>query len=155
MRVKLTVCSDSARCAGHDSFVNNSLTHAKALLTTLATFLLFDTEIRRCVADKHDLLPYVSVSLTCRYTGVRYAACQVVRMLSRAVGVLRTSITDSGLGIAVFELFKKGMDGGIAKHKDRGVEGEDVRVVDAALKAICNLVVEFSPLASVSHSRPA
>ncbi|KAH6903435.1 armadillo-type protein [Coprinopsis sp. MPI-PUGE-AT-0042] len=120
----------------------------EAALTTLASFSLFDTEIRRCVTDKHELLPYVSVSLTCRYTGVRYAACQVVRMLSRAVGVLRTSITDSGLGMAVFELFKKGMDGGIAKGKDRIVEGEDVRVVDAALKAICNLVVEFSPLAS-------
>jgi armadillo repeat-containing protein 8 len=75
-------------------------------------------------------------------------------MLSRAVGVLRTSITDSGLGMAVFELFKKGMDGGIAREKDSSTsEGEDVRVVDAALKAICNLVVEFSPLASVSRYR--
>jgi hypothetical protein len=60
-----------------------------------------------------------------------------VRALSRAVAVLRTNIVDSGLGMAVFQIFKKDAD-------------EDRRVTAAALAAVCNIVNEFSPLRPVS-----
>ncbi|KAG2024027.1 BSP2p, variant 2 [Coprinopsis cinerea AmutBmut pab1-1] len=123
----------------------------EAVLTALATLALFNTDVRRSISDTHELLPRISVSLTCKYTGVRYAACQAVRMLARAVSVLRTNIVDSGLGMAVFEVFKRGV-GGPGGDKEKQVAGgdppakEDRRVVEAALKAICNIVVEFSPL---------
>jgi armadillo repeat-containing protein 8 len=52
------------------------------------------------------------------------------------VAVLRTGLVDSGLGLAIFEIFKK--------------EDEDRRVLSAALSAVCNIVNEFSPLKAVS-----
>lgn len=68
--------------------------------------------------------------------GVRFAAIQCVRMLSRAVAVLRTNIVDSGLGMMVFGIFKK--------------EGEERNCVGASLATICNIVVDASPLRPVS-----
>lgn len=56
-------------------------------------------------------------------------------MLSRAVAVIRTNVIDSGLGLAVFGIFKK--------------EGEDRHVTNAALAAVCNIVTDFSPLRPV------
>ncbi|KAJ7109549.1 armadillo-type protein [Mycena crocata] len=102
-------------------------------LTAVAAISLFDNTIRRSVTDDLRLLPMINASLIHRHVGVRYAACQCVRALSRAVAVLRTNIVDSGLGMAVFQIFKK-------------EEGEDGRVTSAALAAVCNIVNEFSPL---------
>lgn len=45
-------------------------------------------------------------------------------------------MVDSGLGIKVIEIFKK--------------EDEDRHVTNAALSAVCNIVVDFSPLRPVS-----
>lgn len=70
--------------------------------------------------------------------GVRFAAIQCVRMLSRVVAVLRTNIVDSGLGMKVFEIFKK--------------EGEERNCIGASLATMCNIVVEASPLRPVSTS---
>ncbi|TEB21153.1 ARM repeat-containing protein [Coprinellus micaceus] len=123
--------------------------------------------------------------------GVRYAACQCVRVLSRGVSVLRTNIVDSGLGMEVFRVVMRGWKGpsevgseyglreededreedlddmyadeefdldgdgaeqvgvGDGEGGERGREGEEVedrRVLNAALAAICNIVMEFSPL---------
>jgi hypothetical protein len=89
-----------------------------------------------------------------------------VRALSRGVAVLRTNIVDSGLGMRVFGVFKRGVRGvgvvtGVGKEKIK-VEGEgggaevpeeeveDRRVLGAALAAVCNIVNEFSPLRPVS-----
>ncbi|KAJ7743916.1 armadillo-type protein [Mycena maculata] len=102
-------------------------------LTAVAAIALFDNTIRRNVTDDLRLLPTINTALTHRHVGVRYAACQCVRALSRAVAVLRTNIVDSGLGMAVFQIFKK-------------ESGEDRRVTAAALAAVCNIVNEFSPL---------
>ena len=55
-----------------------------------------------------------------------------MRVLGRAVEITRTNIDDSGLGTTVFQIFKK--------------EDEDRNVTNAALSAVCNLVIEFSPL---------
>ncbi|KDQ61261.1 hypothetical protein JAAARDRAFT_125390 [Jaapia argillacea MUCL 33604] len=121
-------------------------------LIGLSTISLPSPQIRRSLVDVHDIFPPSSSTLSsttstsslsashssvqrARTTGVRYAACQVVRALSRDVAVLRTSLVDSGLGMRVFEIF-------------RGEE-EDRRVVSAALMCVCNLVNDFSPLRSV------
>lgn len=96
---------------------------------------MFDNDIRRSLTDDLKLLPTIHVSLSHRHVGVRYAACQCIRALSRAVAVLRTNLVDSGLGMVVFQVFKK--------------EDEDRRVLSAALSAVCNIVNEFSPLRPV------
>jgi hypothetical protein len=57
--------------------------------------------------------------------------------LSRSVAVLRTSVVDSGLCLKILELFKR--------------ETEDCRVVGAAVRAVCNIVCEFSHLRPVRH----
>jgi hypothetical protein len=103
--------------------------------TAIATLSMFDHEIRKAVTDDLNLIPHISTSISHRHVGVRYSACLCVRALSRAVAVLRTNIVDSGLGMTVFQIFKK---------KD-----EDKRVTSAALMTVCNLVNEFSPLRAV------
>lgn len=97
---------------------------------------MFDDDVRSDVTDKLLLIPYINISLTHRHIGVRYAACQCVRALSRAVSVLRTNIVDSGLGLAVYQLFRKA--------------DEDLRVMLAASAVISNLVTDASPLRAVS-----
>ncbi|KAJ7503801.1 ARM repeat-containing protein [Mycena galericulata] len=126
----------------------------EAALTAVAALSLFDNTIRRSVTDDLRLLPLIHAALGGRHVGVRYAACQCVRALSRAVAVLRTNIVDSGLGMAVFQIFLKkelgsggGGDGdGDGDGKGKEGEGEDRRVTAAALAAVCNIVNEFSPL---------
>ncbi|KAK7042068.1 ARM repeat-containing protein [Favolaschia claudopus] len=108
----------------------------EAALTAVAALSLFDNTIRRAVTDDLRLLPPIHNALAHSRVGVRYAACQCVRALSRAVAVLRTNIVDSGLGMAVFQIFKK----------DEEKKEEDRRVTAAALAAVCNIVNEFSPL---------
>jgi hypothetical protein len=82
-----------------------------------------------------------SALLHAAHPGCRYAACQCVRAMSRAVSVIRTSLLDSGLGTAVIALMvRSGEDGAT----------EDRRVLWAALAGICNLVADFSPLSGVS-----
>ncbi|KAF4608317.1 hypothetical protein EYR40_000661 [Pleurotus pulmonarius] len=104
----------------------------EAALTTISAMSLFDDNIRREVADEFELLPLIQSCMTHRHVGVRYASCQCVRAISRSVAVLRTSLVDSGLGLQVFDIFKK--------------EEEDRRVTSAALAAVCNLLNDFCPL---------
>jgi hypothetical protein len=118
-------------------FLTTNLTETvQAALRTTAALCLFDHEPRREVTDKLGLIPIILASLSHRHVGVRFAACQCVRVLSRAVAVIRTNIVDSGLGMTVFKIFKK--------------EDEDRHVTNAALSAVCNIVNEFSPLRPVS-----
>jgi hypothetical protein len=61
------------------------------------------------------------------------AGCHVVRMLSRSVSILRTSLVDHGVALPVFRFMKH----------------PDVNVQIAATAAICNLVLEVSPVREV------
>ncbi|KAF7292705.1 hypothetical protein MIND_01168700 [Mycena indigotica] len=131
----------------------------EAALTTIAALALFDNTIRRSITDEHGtvILPIIHAGLTHHSLGVRYASCQCVRALSRAVAVLRTNLVDSGLGRAVFRVFLKEerKQSEIALASDNRetigntIEGEDRRVTAAALAAVCNIVNEFSPLRPV------
>jgi hypothetical protein len=62
------------------------------------------------------------------------AGCHVVRMLSRSVSILRTLLADYGVALYVLDLMKH----------------PDVNVKVAASSAICNLVLEVSPVREVS-----
>ncbi|KAL4068184.1 ARM repeat-containing protein [Scleroderma citrinum] len=107
----------------------------EASLKAIAAISLFDKPIKREVADTFDLVPVIQACLKQKSVGVRYSACQCLRALSRDAAVIRTNITDSGAGMAVYQLLKK--------------EDEDIRVTYAALATVCNLVNEFSPLRPV------
>ena len=98
----------------------------------MAAISLFDDDIRTEVTDELRLVPALLASLAHPSVGVRYAACQCARALSRAVSALRTNIVDTGLGMAVFQLFLK--------------PDEDRQVTCAALTVVCNIVTDFSPL---------
>ncbi len=104
-------------------------------MTAVASMAMLDNDIRRAVTDEMKLLPIIEIALAHRHIGVRYSACQCIRSISRGIAVLRTNLVDTGLGMAVFEIFKK--------------EDEDRRVLSAALSAVCNIVNDFSPLKPV------
>ncbi|KAI0748470.1 ARM repeat-containing protein [Daedaleopsis nitida] len=104
----------------------------EAALTAVAAISLFDSDIRTAVTDDYKLIPAIQASLSHQYVGVRCAACQCARALSRAVSALRTNIVDTGLGMSVFQLFMK--------------QDEDRQVIHAVSTVICNIVTDFSPL---------
>ncbi|KAF9220191.1 ARM repeat-containing protein [Gyrodon lividus] len=104
----------------------------EAALMTIASISLFDKVIKRDVADNLQLIPLIQRCLTHKSVGVRVAACQCLRALSRDAALIRTNLTDSGAALALYEVFKK--------------EDEDLRVTFAALATVCNLLNDFSPL---------
>lgn len=63
------------------------------------------------------------------------AACHVVRLLGRSISILRTSLEDHGTAMPLFKLLK---------HPDTEVQV-------AACGAVCNLVLEYSPVRDVSY----
>ncbi|KAF5025328.1 hypothetical protein F66182_2586 [Fusarium sp. NRRL 66182] len=63
-------------------------------------------------------------------SSVIVAGCHVIRMLSRSVSILRTSLVDHGVTLPIFRFMK---------HPDASVQV-------AATAAICNLVLEVSPV---------
>ena len=114
------------------------MTANKAALIAISALCLIDEEMRTEAAEKFSFLPLISICLTHPSAGVRYGACQCVRGLARSVRVSRTNLVDSGIGLMVCEIVDK---------KD-----EDIRVMDAALAGLCNLVNDFSPLRKVCYS---
>ncbi|KIJ59697.1 hypothetical protein HYDPIDRAFT_162060 [Hydnomerulius pinastri MD-312] len=110
----------------------------EAALMTIASISLFDKVIKREVADNLQLIPVIQSCLSHKSVGTRVAACQCIRALSRDAAVIRTNLTDSGAGLALYQAFKK--------------EDEDLRVTSAALATVCNLVNDFSPLRPIMLS---
>lgn len=61
---------------------------------------------------------------------VLIAACGCIRALSRSISILRTSLMDAGVALPTFSL---------VRH-----DNDDVKI--AATAAVCNLVLDFSPM---------
>ncbi|PWZ00575.1 ARM repeat-containing protein [Testicularia cyperi] len=106
----------------------------EACLTALASLTFQQDELRRKLLDtvQPSVLPMVVSSLTFPAMGVRVAACRLTRALSRSISILRTSIVDAGVAPKLVAMLKS------------ADEEEAVKVEAAA--AICNLVLEFSPM---------
>lgn len=133
-------------------------------LLALASLSFQYEPTRSAIADSPtSVLSLVRAALVHPSYGVRAAACQLARALSRTVAILRTSLVDSGVGEEVIETLRRE----VARRKEESDEGEpsdggfDVlpeeevgerqfTVEVAATATICNLVTDFSPLKAVS-----
>ncbi len=89
-------------------------------------------ENRRQALDAK-ILPRIKVALSSPYVGVRAAACQVTRSLSRSVKNLRTCLVDSGIAVPLVKLLKD----------------VNLAVQIAASATLCNIILDFSPMKSI------
>ncbi|KDQ10170.1 hypothetical protein BOTBODRAFT_178365 [Botryobasidium botryosum FD-172 SS1] len=107
----------------------------EGVFTAIATSTLHSDPVRRALLNMTPpVLSAVARSTTHIDAGVRYAACQCARTLSRSVQVLRTSIGDSGLAMSLFGLMK---------------EEKDMRVLNIAVMGITNMVNNFAPTRAI------
>ncbi|CAN6616838.1 hypothetical protein TRVA0_006S03488 [Trichomonascus vanleenenianus] len=70
---------------------------------------------------------------------LKISACHVLRSLSRSVASLRTNLSSADLTDGIFELLR-------SKAETSKEDDEDLEVKSAAMAAVCNLILEFSPL---------
>ncbi|KAG9036459.1 hypothetical protein FRB95_008757 [Tulasnella sp. JGI-2019a] len=107
----------------------------EAILIALASLTLHQDSLRRkLLSMTPSYLDLIMAALDDSCVGVRYAACQCARALSRSVDVLRTSAIDSGLGMKLWQMLKT--------EKDR-------RVQVVLLMCMSNLVLDFCPLREI------
>ncbi|KAL7423599.1 hypothetical protein Q5752_001180 [Cryptotrichosporon argae] len=116
----------------------------EAVLLALAS-LAFQHERTRVLISEHPgTLSTVRSALSHTSYGVRAAAAQLVRALSRTVALLRTSLVDAGVADALVALLRAEA---AADPSTRDALGQRARTVEiAATAALCNLVTDFSPL---------
>lgn len=84
--------------------------------------------------------------------GVRAAACQLTRALSRSIAILRTTLVDSGIADQILDLLMEEervydtRQGCVTDFASAGRDGHRDTVLVAASAALCNLITEFSPM---------
>ncbi|CAK9783454.1 ARM repeat-containing protein [Cutaneotrichosporon oleaginosum] len=140
---------------GHDAATRMR----EGALLALASLCFQYEPTRRAIADSQtSVLELVRGALRHPSYGVRAAACQLARALSRTVAILKTSLVDSGVGEEVIEALKREVarrkaggddgpsDGGFDVLPEQEVGERQFTVEVAATATICNLIVEFSPL---------
>lgn len=105
---------------------------------TLATISLTSTQHHQTLLTIPSLVSKTLISLAHPSPGVRAAAAQLVRGLSRSTGVLRETLVDSGVGLTLVDVLRK---------------ETSIGVIEASLAAVANLVLQLSPLKEVSRDR--
>lgn len=109
-----------------NKFILKSVLYAIAAVTSLRE------ENRRQALDAK-ILPRIKAALSSPFVGVRAAACQVTRSLSRSVKNLRTCLVDSGIAVPLVKLLKD----------------VNLSVQIAASATLCNIVLDFSPMKAI------
>ncbi|KAK4689772.1 armadillo repeat-containing protein 8, partial [Tremellales sp. Uapishka_1] len=119
----------------------------EATLLALASLSFQHEPTRALVAESPSLLQSLHKSLAHPSYGVRAAACQLARALSRTVAILRTTLVDSGVGDEVVQVLKREVQARSSEKDEEEVLGERSWTVEVAATAtICNLVADFSPV---------
>ncbi|KAI0882477.1 ARM repeat-containing protein [Annulohypoxylon maeteangense] len=101
-------------------------------LKALGALATYKDDYRKVIVDQ-EVIPCIVESLTPapdNPISVVLAACYTVRMLSRSVNILRTTLVDHGVSAPLCQLLR---------HRD-------VEVQVAASASVCNLVMDFSPM---------
>ncbi|CAG8527125.1 5191_t:CDS:10 [Ambispora leptoticha] len=98
-------------------------------LTALAAMSSLYDNGRKLVVDAK-IIPHIVTAMSHKSYGVRSAACQLTKSLSRSVHILRTSLVDAGIAGPLFKLLSD--------------ESTDVQTIACA--TFCNMVLEFSPM---------
>ncbi|XDG03307.1 hypothetical protein ABKA04_002922 [Annulohypoxylon sp. FPYF3050] len=101
-------------------------------LKALGALATYKDDYRKVIVEQ-DVIPCIVESLTPtpdNPVSVVLAACYTVRMLSRSVNILRTTLVDHGVSGPLCQLLR---------HRD-------VEVQVAASASVCNLVMDFSPM---------
>ncbi|CAH7686537.1 armadillo-type protein [Phakopsora pachyrhizi] len=128
------------------TMTHNAMLRESAYLALASLMSTMDAP-RQEVIDLN-LLPSIVKSLQDDSILVRAAACQCCRALSRAVSVLRTKLADEGAGSRLFELAFGPEEGG-AEEDESDEDDEDaveIQLKTVAMGALCNLVLDFSPM---------
>ncbi|KAG0358941.1 hypothetical protein BGZ54_010209 [Gamsiella multidivaricata] len=98
-------------------------------LFALAAISQMKEDCRKQVIEAK-VLPYIVTAMSHPSVGVRAAACQCTRSLSRSVKNLRTSLVDAGIETPLFQL----------------LSDSDPGVLSSATATLCNIVLDVSPM---------
>ncbi|KAF8950389.1 Armadillo repeat-containing protein 8 [Haplosporangium bisporale] len=98
-------------------------------LLALAAISQMKEDCRKQVIEAK-VLPYIVTAMSHPSVGVRAAACQCTRSLSRSMKNLRTSLVDAGIETPLFQL----------------LSDDDPGVLSSATATLCNIVLDVSPM---------
>ncbi|KAF9382683.1 hypothetical protein CPB97_007018 [Podila verticillata] len=98
-------------------------------LLALAAISQMKEDCRKQVIEAK-VLPYIVTAMSHPSVGVRAAACQCTRSLSRSMKNLRTSLVDAGIEAPLFQL----------------LSDDDPGVLSSATATLCNIVLDVSPM---------
>ncbi|KAI5862321.1 ARM repeat-containing protein [Durotheca rogersii] len=104
----------------------------ESTLRAIGALATFKDEYRKAIVDQ-EAIHYIVESVAQNPGNpipVVIAACYAVRTLSRSVNILRTALVDHAVSMPLFELLRH----------------HDIEVQVAATAAVCNLVMDFSPM---------
>ncbi|KZT44007.1 ARM repeat-containing protein [Sistotremastrum suecicum HHB10207 ss-3] len=106
----------------------------EAAFMASAQLCMLNDEPRR-EALEYPIIPLAYSALSHPHVAVRYAACQLIRAMTRSVQFLRTSVADTGIGAKLLSIIQDST--------------EDLRVRNIAIEGVCNLLYSFSPYRTV------